>query len=214
MTYINPIVSSYIDKKMSGYNPALNNIERMAIASSVPIISRDVAAFLKQQVILSKAKNILEIGTAVGYSGSLMLLNSEAKLTTIELNESNYQIAKENFEQLGLNTRCRQIMGDASEVLNVLITEDTLYDLVFIDAAKGHYLDYFQKSEKILSENGIIIADNVLFKGYTCGMPYQRRQKTIVKRMNQFIDYVLENDNYISSLLSIGDGVILSIRKS
>ncbi len=213
MSYIDSTVTTYIDKKMSGDDPALVRIRRYGIEHHIPIVGNDVAQFLKVQLMALKPKKILEIGTAIGYSGGLMLSACDAHLTTIELSEDMYALAKTHFALLGLTDRVSQHLGDASVVLEQLIQQGHRYDTVFIDAAKGHYLDYFTKADTMLDIGGILIADNVLFNGYTCGLPHIRRQRTIVQRMNVFIDTVIQHPAYQSSLMPIGDGVMMCYKK-
>ncbi len=188
------------------------NLRAAAIAANIPIISDQVSAFLAVQLALIKPRQILEIGTAIGYSGALLLHYSAAHLTTIELDDSRYRQACQNFADLGLNERVTALLGDADQLLAELVGRR--YDLIFIDAAKAHYLDYFKMAERLLSENGVIIADNVLLRGYLAGEPHIRRQRTANGRMNDFIDYAGQHQAFETALLTIGDGVLISIKKN
>lgn len=213
MDYIDRHVVTYIDKHMLYLEPALEAIRAHGLAHRVPIITNDAAAFLRTQVHLKQPMSILEVGTAIGFSGSLMLLNTSAHLTTIELDEDSYHIAARHFGDLGLLERVTQHLGDASEVMGRLVAAGEQYDFIFIDAAKGQYLDYFEKAERLINPGGVILTDNVLFKGMVAGLPFPRRQKTIYTRLNAFMAYTSQHPDYYSSLLSIGDGMMLCIRK-
>ncbi len=211
MSFINKNIKAYVDKKLSDQTPDLMAIRAQGIAQHIPIISDQVSAFLRFQLTLLKPKSILEIGTAIGYSGSIMLTYSNAYLTTIELEQARVDTASDNFAKLGLAERVTMLKGDAAVVLEKLAGRK--YDLIFIDAAKGHYLDYFNKCQPLLNEGGVFIADNVLLSGYLAGEPHIRRQRTANARMDAFIDYVFSLSNYTTALLTVGDGVLISTKK-
>lgn len=213
MAIIDDHVITFVDKKMLYIEPQLKAIRAYGLKHNVPIITNDSAAFLRTQVLVAKPLKILEIGTAIGFSGGLMLLNSQAHLTTIEISEVNFDLAQTHFKDLSLSDRVTQYLGDASDVLQTLISASKSFDFVFIDAAKGQYLDYFMKAEKLIEPGGVMLTDNVLYKGIVCGHPHPRRNKTIVTRLNALIDYVTNHEDYHTSLLSIGDGMLLSVRK-
>ncbi len=210
MSFVNKNIKSYVDKKLSDLTLDLMSIRAQGVAQHIPIISDQVSAFLCFQLALIKPQNILEIGTAIGYSGSIMLTYSNAHLTTIELDEARFNTAKENFTKLGFTDRVTMFKGEAAVVLQQLLGQR--YDLILIDAAKGHYLDYFKKCQTLLNKHGVFIADNVLLSGYLAGEPHIRRQRTANARMNDFIDYVFALPNYTSALLTVGDGVLISTK--
>ncbi|WP_022819364.1 O-methyltransferase [Fusobacterium russii] len=192
-------------KKYSKYNlKVLEEIEEDAKLNSVPIISREVAEYLKFIIRNTEnIKNILEVGTATAYSGITMLAevqNRGGRLTTIEIDEVRFRIAKKNFENSELKG-VRQILGDAVEEIKKL---NENFDFIFIDAAKGQYKIFFEDSYKLLNEKGIIFIDNIMFRGYLY-KECPKRFKTIVKRLDEFIDYLYENYNFV--LLPISDGV-------
>ncbi len=211
MSFVNKNIKDYVDKKLTDVTPDLMALRAQGIAAHVPIISDQVSAFLHFQLTLLKPSKILEIGTAIGYSGSIMLTYSNADLTTIELDGARFSTARRNFTKLGFSSRVTMLQGDAASVLEQLTEQK--YDLIFIDAAKGHYLDYFHKCQSLLNTNGVIIADNVLLSGYIAGEPHIRRQRTANARMNDFVDYVFSLPNYTTTLLTIGDGVLISTKK-
>ncbi len=210
MSFISKNITNYAAKKQRALAAPLMAIRAQGIANHIPIISDQVCAFLRVQLAQLKPQKILEIGTAIGYSGAIMLTYSNAHLTTIEIEQTRYQTAKKNFSDLGFNQRVTMLLGDAATQLEQL-TEQR-YDLIFIDAAKGHYLDYFKKCETLLNSGGVIIADNVLLRGYLAGEPHPRRQRTANQRMDAFIDYACQHNDYTTALLTVGDGLLISTK--
>ncbi|VTX59349.1 Putative O-methyltransferase/MSMEI_4947 [Fusobacterium nucleatum] len=199
----NEYISSKIDKYRST-NLLIKEIEKDAEINNVPIISKEIREYLKFIIRTNKnIKNILEVGTATGYSGIIMseeIQDRNGSLTTIEIDEDRFKIAQSNFEKSNLK-RVEQIFGDATEEIEKL---DKNFDFIFIDAAKGQYKKFFEDSYKLLNEGGIVFIDNILFRGYLY-KESPKRFKTIVKRLDEFIDYLYENFDFI--LLPISDGV-------
>lgn len=195
--------NSYIVSKIKESNPVILDMERYAEENNVPIITKEVAKYLEFLIESYKVKNVLEIGTAIGYSGTLIankIKRNNGVLTTIEIDEERYKLALENFKKSNLDN-VEAILGDASDVIKKL---DKSFDFVFIDASKGQYRDFFDSSYKLLEENGVIFIDNIMFRGYLY-KEYPKRFKTIVKRLDEFIDYLYENYNFV--LLPFGDGI-------
>ena len=210
----NEYISSKIDKYKSPNLELIKEIEKDAEINNVPIISKEIREYLKFIIRTNKnIKNILEVGTATAYSGIIMLEEIQDRngtLTTIEINEDRFKVAKFNFEKSNLKG-IEQILGDATEEIEKL---NKTFDFIFIDAAKGQYKKFFEDSYKLLNEGGIVFIDNILFRGYLY-KESPKRFKTIVKRLDEFIDYLYENFNFI--LLPISDGVGLvykQIKKS
>lgn len=205
----NEYIYSKIEKYKKHKIEILNEIEEDARVNAVPIIGREVAEYLKFLISTNKnIKDILEIGTATAYSGITMLAeiqDRDGSLTTIEIDETRFNIAKENFKKSKLNG-VNQILGDAGEEIKKL---NKKFDFVFIDAAKGQYKIFFEDSFKLLNEDGIIFIDNIMFRGYLY-RESPKRYKTIVKRLDEFIDYLYQNYNFV--LLPVSDGIGL-IRK-
>lgn len=200
--------NAYIVGKIKEKDPIILEMEAYAEEHNVPIVTKEVAEYLKFMVKSHGFKNILEVGAAIGYSGTIMAKEIEkngGKLTTIEIDEDRYNTAKENFEKAGLNN-VNLILGDAVEEIKKL---DETFDFVFIDASKGHYMEFFNDSYKLLAEGGIIFIDNIMFRGYLY-KEYPKRFKTIVRRLDEFIDHLYAN--YDFALLPFGDGIGL-VRK-
>ena len=200
---VNEYISSKIDKYRST-NLLIKEIEKDAEINNVPIISKEIREYLKFIIRTNKnIKNILEVGTATGYSGIIMLeeiQDRNGSLTTIEIDENRFKIAQSNFEKSNLKG-IKQIFGDATEEIEKL---NKNFDFVFIDAAKGQYKKFFEDSYKLLNQGGIVFIDNILFRGYLY-KESPKRFKTIVKRLDEFINYLYENFDFV--LLPISDGV-------
>ncbi|MCY7007518.1 O-methyltransferase [Fusobacterium simiae] len=200
----NEYISSKIDRYKSPNLELIKEIEKDAEINNVPIISKEIREYLKFIIRTNKnIKNILEIGTATGYSGIIMSEEIQARngsLTTIEIDEDKFKTAKSNFEKSNLKG-IEQIFGDATEEIKKL---NKNFDLIFIDAAKGQYKKFFEDSYKLLNQGGIVFIDNILFRGYLY-KESPKRFKTIVKRLDEFINYLYENFDFI--LLPISDGV-------
>lgn len=194
--------NEYIYSKLNEKNKLFLELEEYAEIHNVPIITKEVKEFLRFLLSTGKYKNILEIGSAIGYSALVMskALNDNCNITTIEIDEERYNIAKENFQKSN-NQNINILLGDA---LDILPTLNNKYDFVFIDASKGQYQKFFELSYKLLNENGLIFIDNIMFRGYLY-KEYPKRFKTIVKKLDSFIDYLYQNHDF--TLLPFGDGI-------
>lgn len=204
--------NEYIISKIKKNDELILEMEKYAEEHNVPIVTKEVAEYLKFIVRSNNIKNVLEVGTAIGYSGILMAKEIEknnGKLYTIEIDEERYNLAQENFKKSGLKNIV-SIKGDAVEEIKKI---DENFDFVFIDASKGHYLEFFEDSYKLLNKNGIIFIDNIMFRGYLY-KEYPKRFKTIVRRLNEFIEYLYSREGGEFVLLPFGDGIGLFRKKS
>lgn len=203
--------NEYIISKIKENDELILEMEKYAREYNVPIVTKEVAEYLKFIVKSNGIKNILEVGTAIGYSGILMAKEIEkngGKLYTIEIDEERYNLAQENFKKSGLNNIV-SIKGDAVEEIKKI---DKKFDFVFIDASKGHYMEFFEDSYKLLNKDGIIFIDNIMFRGYLY-KEYPKRFKTIVRRLNEFIEYLYSRNGGEFVLLPFGDGIGLFRKK-
>lgn len=203
--------NEYIISKIKENDELILEMEKYAREYNVPIVTKEVAEYLKFIVKSNGIKNILEVGTAIGYSGILMAKEIEkngGKLYTIEIDEERYNLAQENFKKSGLNNIVF-IKGDAVEEIKKI---DEKFDFVFIDASKGHYMEFFEDSYKLLNKDGIIFIDNIMFRGYLY-KEYPKRFKTIVRRLNEFIEYLYSRNGGEFVLLPFGDGIGLFRKK-
>ncbi|NLZ48670.1 MAG: O-methyltransferase [Clostridiales bacterium] len=206
-------MEQYIRELIPERQGILKELEDYAKENKVPIIHKEVANYLEQMVNIIKPVRILELGTAIGYSAILMYNSSKSveHIDTIERDEKMITLAKTNIEKAGLKENIEVLQGDCLEVLEGLKEK---YDLIFIDAGKGHYNEFFPHCMRLLNDEGVIIADNVLYKGMVVSREFLVRRKiTIVKRMKKFIDMVTKDDKLITSILPMGDGIAVIKRK-
>ena len=186
-------------------------IENEAILNKVPIITRDVLKYMLFIARSERSSNILEIGTATGYSGIFLAqvaAENKGNFTSIEIDENRYSEAVNNFKEMDLlNSKNSLILGDALEEIPKLYDLNKKYDFIFMDAAKGQYRNFFKLLFPILSENGIMFIDNLLFRGMVTleSEDIPKRYKTIVTRLKVFIEELNENKNFV--LLPFGDGI-------
>lgn len=185
-------------------------INEYADKNFIPVLLPETASFLAQLIRLAKPKKILEIGTAIGYSAQIMLRNSNAQLYTIEVEEKRIEIAKKFFAKAGLLDRVTVFCGDAGEIVPMLTGE---YDFIFMDGPKTRYIEYLPYLDKLLKKDGILLCDNVLFNGMLSGdTEIIQKKNTIVVKIEEFLQALYNKDNYITSIIPVGDGLSLSIK--
>ncbi len=188
-------------------------MERYASCNNVPIIELDSIKFIMKYIKLNNVKSILEIGTAIGYSAILMAnANDICEITTIEKDEKRYKEAVKNVNKSGLDKRIEVVYNDALEV-NLAGCK---YDLIFIDAAKGQYIKYFEKFANYLNPGGVIITDNLKFHGLVSKKDEikSRNVKGIVNKIEKYIDFLKTNKDYITRFYDIGDGLSVSFKRN
>ena len=189
----------------------IEKIEKYAKDNNVPIMLSDGIEYLIEFIQENNIKSILEIGTAIGYSAIRMALVSEdITITTIERDKERYDIAINNIKDMNLDSRINVIYGDAMD------TEvDGLYDLIFIDASKGHSIDFFQKYSKNLSDKGVIITDNLSFHGLVEdeSLAVTRNQRGLVRKIKNFIEFLDNNKDFSTTYINVGDKISISCRK-
>ena len=188
----------------------IEEIEKYAKIENIPIMQKDGIDFLTNYIKENNIKNILEIGSAIGYSAiKIALVDTDIKVTTIERDIDRYNIAVKNINDFDLNDRINIINADA---LN--ITLNNKFDLIFIDAAKSQYIKFFEKFEKNLNTNGTIVSDNLSFHGLVEdeSKTNNRNTKQLVRKIKKYIDYLKENPNYKTTFYKLGDGVAISIK--
>lgn len=181
-------------------------------ANHVPIINANGLAVLTEAVAQKKPRHVLEIGTAIGYSTLYIAANGapDVDIVSLELSPERAAVAREFVDKSIYGSRITIITGDAGENIKKL---NGPFDMVFIDAAKGQYPDYFRKISPLLSDDALIVADNVLFRGYVRGdVPAPRRFRTIVKRLREYIDMVTEDGRFKTEIYENGDGLAVSWR--
>ena len=191
----------------------LREMNDFAEENHVPIIERESEEFINFLISMQKPKKVLELGTAIGYSSISFAKRNKCieKIDSVELKHEMAEIARKNISDVGLENIISVHESDAYDFLEDL---EKSYDLIFIDAAKGQYEKYFDSALKNLNEKGLIICDNVLFKGMIAEDSLVKRRKiTIVKRLRKFLKDISEDERFISSVVPIGDGVLLVRRK-
>lgn len=211
---VNERIVSYIHSLEKSNSEIMDEIEAYAHENDVPIIRKEMESFLKVLIEMNKPKKILELGTAIGYSAILMAgaMPEECKITTIENYEKRIPIAKENIMRAGLEERITIVEADAGEYLKSI---DEEYDFIFMDAAKAQYPFYLEEIMRFLPKGGILLADNVLQEGDLVESRFmvERRNRTIHSRMREFLYSVKNTPELTTSIIPIGDGVSLSIRR-
>lgn len=187
----------------------LEKIKQKALEEHIPIIMDDTLEVIEKELKKNPPKKILEIGAAVGYSAMCFskFLAEDGKIDTIERDEERIQEAKENFKKVGVEDKINLYEGDAVEILPTL---NEKYDMVFIDAAKGKYPFFLKESLRMINNNGIIFADNILYKGYVMSDYNKHKQRTAVRNLREYIKEVSENPNLETEILEVGDGLAIS----
>jgi predicted O-methyltransferase YrrM len=209
------ITFDYMDEYLRGLIPEsedfLKELEVFAEENRVPIAQKETINFLNTMINIKKPKRILELGTAIGYSAILMNGVCGSDIVTIERDKNMISFAEDNIKKINLQDKIKIIEGDCTEVLEGL--QDG-FDLVFMDAGKGHYNDFFPHCMRLLNKDGIIIADNVLFRGMVPNNDLLIRRKiTIVKRMRKFLKDVSQDESLYTSILPMGDGIAVITRR-
>ena len=187
----------------------LEKIKEKALDEHIPIIMDDTLEVIDKVLKETKPKKILEIGTAVGYSAMCFseYLQDGGKIDTIERDEERLVQARENIVKVGVQEKINIIEGDAVEILPNL---NDKYDMVFIDAAKGKYPFFLKESLRMLNENGVIFADNILYKGYVMSDYNKHKQRTAVRNLREYIAEVTNNPELETQILEVGDGLAIT----
>ena len=204
---------TYINSLDTGSGQFLDQLELQAKKDRVPIIRREMQSFLKVLLQIKKPAKILEVGTAVGFSALLMAkyTSEDTRIVTIEKYEKRIPVAKANFRAAGMDHRITLLEGDALEILREM--EDS-FDFIFMDAAKGQYIHFYPEVMRLLAPEGILVSDNVLQEGDLIESHFavERRNRTIYKRMREYL-YVLKHDERLeTSILPVGDGAAVSYK--
>ncbi len=191
----------------------LKKVKEKALENHIPILMDDTLEKIEEILQEEKPKRILEIGTAVGYSASMFAKSTDEDCTidTIEIDEERAKEAEENIKKIGVAERINIMVGNAVDILPTLTST---YDIVFIDAAKGKYPIFLENAIRLIKDGGIILADNILYKGYVMSDYNAHKQRTAVRHLREYIKEITENDKCESEILEIGDGLaITKVRK-
>lgn len=205
---------TYINSLDRGNTPFLEELEQEAISGRVPIIRREMQSFLKVLLAILWPVRILEVGTAIGFSSLLMCEYGpeNMKLVTIENYEKRIPLAKENFKKAGRESQITLMEGDADEILAGLTGT---FDLIFMDAAKGQYIHWLPDVLRLMHPGSVLVSDNVLQEGDIIESHYivERRNRTIYKRMREYLYELKHHPLLETSILPLGDGVTVSVKK-
>ena len=205
---------TYINSLDERHTAFLEQLEREAKSDGVPVIRREMQSLLKFLLAAVKPVRILEVGTAVGFSALLMCEYNpvSCEIITIENYEKRIPVARENFRKAGREKQIILLEGDAAEVLKTL---DEPFDFIFMDAAKGQYLHFLPDVLRLLKSGGVLVSDNVLQEGDIIESRYavERRNRTIYKRMREYLYELKHNNELVTSLIPLGDGVALSTKR-
>lgn len=212
-----------VDKRMVTYirslevpeSAVIEAIEQEALRDRVPIIRKEMQSFLKVLLMIKRPMRILEVGAAVGFSSILMseYMPEGGHITTIENYDKRIPIARANFKRAGKEEQIDLIEGDALEVMHGL---EGPYDLIFVDAAKGQYIHYLPEVMRLLGTDGVLVSDNVLQEGDIIESRFavERRNRTIHSRMREYLYELKHHDQLQTSIIPLGDGVALSVKRS
>lgn len=208
-------IVSYIHSLEKTNSDILEKIEKEAHEDNVPIIRKEMESFLRVMLELKRPKRILELGTAVGYSAILMseCIEKKSKIVTIENYEKRIPIAKQNIKDAGKEKVIELLEGDAMEIMPTL--QENQFDFVFMDAAKAQYIHFLPEVMRLMKKGAVLITDNVLQEGDLIESKYvvRRRDRTIHKRMREYLEVVKNSKDLETSIVPIGDGITISVKK-
>lgn len=206
-------IISYLESLIEERDPLLNKMEQLAKEEQVPIMDLVGMETLLQLLRIQQPKKILEIGTAIGYSAIRMAKTiNKVEIVSIERDEKRFGQATQFLQEANLEDRVHFILGDATEP-HELVEKMAPYDVIFVDAAKGQYERFFTMYEKYLAPTGIIVTDNVLFKGLVAQSIEEietKRIKSLVKKIDKFNHWLMEYNKYDTAILPVGDGIAIS----
>lgn len=208
---MNELVRQYVESFLPPRNELLRELERIAEKDNVPIMEPMSINVMLQIMRIQNPARILEIGTAIGYSALRMAYALPAtKIVTIELDEQRAKEAIQNFQRAGLEARIALLAGNALELFDEAAAFGP-YDAIFIDAAKGQYMNFFNMYSKLLTNNGCVYSDNVLFKGLVAEESVEnKRLKGIVKKLKEYNQSLMEKTDFITTIIPVGDGLAVS----
>lgn len=209
------MISRFIDedvfKYIENFSSERENFKELvdyAETNRVPIVSQDVARFIELLLKIIKPKNILEIGSAIGYSSLIMSKASDANILTIEKDEETFKVLKENLKKYDTDNKIKAINDDAINTLKSM-DKEVKFDFCFIDANKSQYEEYLNLVYDLTSDNALILIDNILFRGFVAKNEDNKRYRTIIKNLKKFIEDVKSDKRFTASLLTVHDGLLL-----
>ena len=208
-----PYITSYIRGEIPKRCGILKELEEYAEKNSVPIVQPETAKFLETMMCIKRPVRILEVGCAIGYSAILMsqYLADGGSITTLEWDAETAEIARKNIGKAGLSDKIKVVLGDAKDIVPSLTGE---YDVIFLDGPKAHYIYMLNDCIRLLKKGGMLISDNILYKGMIADDEHVIRRKiTIVKRLRRFISAQMQREELETVILPLGDGVTVAVKK-
>ena len=205
-------ITEYLRSLIKENTGILKELEEKALKEYIPIISPEVAQLIKLLSEISGAKKLLEIGSAIGYSAILFAgFSDDMKITTIEMDEERAKEAEENIIRAKMDKKITLLRGNALQVMDQIAES---FDIVFVDAAKGQYNNFLPKCLKLLKKGGLLISDNILYRGTVAQTGFiPRKHRTIIVNMKEYLKTLSEDENLTTSIIPIGDGVAVSLKK-
>lgn len=206
-------IDTYIQNLIKNEDEKLENFRQQCVERGLPIIHKEVGQYLRLVINQLHARSIIEVGTNVGYSSIFMssIMKNEGKVVTLERSEKFYEEALKNIQSFNLDKNIEVHFGDAVENLDKI---DGTFDMAFIDAAKSYYRTFFDKCSMKMKSGGIIISDNVLYQGMIATDELVvRRKKTLVRNMRNYLEYISNDERYITTVLPLGDGLAVTLIK-
>ncbi|MBN2504248.1 MAG: O-methyltransferase [Bacilli bacterium] len=203
----------YLESLNSCIEPEIiNNVKRYAISNKIPIIRDDGMNLILQLIQAARVKRVLELGSAIGYFALQVGIKTDAEVVTLEVDENLANIAKHNIESSGLKTRIKVVNADALDYDNESLG---LFDLVFIDAGKSQYVKLFEKYSANVKVNGIVISDNLLFRGQVANPEtiISRNRRQLVNKIRKYNEWLKDKTDYFTCFYDIGDGMAISLKK-
>ena len=209
-----PYITRWLRDNTAQSDPLLTELEQYAAQHNIPIAEPETARFLSVMCKIARPKRVLEIGTAIGYSAIITArsMDADGKILTLEYEEKTAEIARGNIARAGLTDRIEVVCADAKDYLSY-IDEDECMDMIFLDGPKAHYIYMLDDCVRLLKCGGVLISDNVLYKGMTADDAHVVRRKiTIVERLREYIDALTNHPELETALLPLGDGVTVSVK--
>ena len=207
-------IESYIQNLLPKPTPFIQEMQDYAKKDHIPIVHSEVAQLIVLVLQAQKCKKVLEIGTAIGYSSILWAtaMGKDSQVITIEREPDMILVAKQYVQKAQLQDNIKILEGQAEDVLLAL---NEGFDCIFLDAAKGHYMDFLPTCLSLLKDGGLLISDNVLFRGMVASNALIKRRKiTIVKRMRKYLEFISDHPQLTTSIIPIGDGLAISLKRS
>ncbi len=213
MSIVNEGIEAYLEGLSPLECPVLKRLDREGVAEGIPNVKHSTAMVIRSLLALAKPKKILEIGTAIAYSTIHMAQAApDAVIFTMEKQQDRAERAKRNIEEAGLSDRVHVWTGDAMEMIPTIKSS---YDVIFIDAAKGKYTFFLDQAVSLCRPGGMILTDNVLFRGFVTGehKPEKVATQNLVQKMKLFNQYLIAHPELITSIIPVGDGLAISVKK-